>query len=49
MQPLADQMKHDFRVPIVRKVALDNMPLRNAPLPALVKNLSQIQTRDFFI
>ena len=29
--PMADKMKHDFYVPVVRYVALYNMPLRNDP------------------
>ena len=28
---MADKMKHDFYVPVVRQVALDNVPLRNDP------------------
>ena len=26
---MVDKMKHDFYVPVVRQVTLDNMPLRN--------------------
>ena len=26
---MADKMKHDFYVPVVRQMALDNVPLRN--------------------
>ena len=28
---MADQMKHDFYVPVVQQVALNNVPLRNGP------------------
>ena len=28
---MADKMKHDFYVPVVRQVAPDNVPLRNDP------------------
>ena len=28
---MADKMKQEFYVPIVRQVALDNVPLRNGP------------------
>ena len=26
---MADKMKHDFYVPVVRQVALDNVPFKN--------------------
>ena len=29
---MADKMKYDFYVPVVRQVALNNMPLRNCPI-----------------
>ena len=39
---LRDKLKHVFIVPIVRQVALDNVPLRNGPevLKSFVKDLS---------
>ena len=43
---MADKMKHDFYVPVVRKVALDNMPLRNRPSS---RNFNEEPMFRFFI
>ena len=43
---MADKLKHDFYVPVVRQVALDNVPLRNGPCS---QNFSEEPLFIFFL